>query len=151
MRRFVAAALLLLVTVTVYLAVQRSSRPKAEDDIREAVFRYQMHHYKSDVYFLAINNRDPSNNFMARFKGCKRPVRKRSESKFESAGPSTRDKKTGAKGVILESWDLKWLNNSVEVYGAEMWIPRCGSGFKFSVALKDRRWVVTDAKWVAIY
>ena len=130
---------------------QKSNRAKAEDDIREAVFRYQMDHYKSDVYFLAIDNRDPSNGFMSRFKGCKPPVRKRSGSKFESTGPSTRDKKTGAKGVILESWGLEWLNKSVEVLGDEMWIPHCGSGYRFHVAVRNGRWVVTEAKWVAIY
>jgi len=168
MRRFVAVALLLLVIATAcfvvikynraqavddlrYFAEQKSNRAKAEDDIREAVFRYQMDHYKSGVYFLAIDNHDPSNSFMGRFKGCKPPVKKLSEAKFESKGPSTRDKKTGAKGVILKSWDIRWLSDAVELSGDDLWIPHCGNGYSFRVEVKNERWVVKEAKWLTIY
>lgn len=151
MRSFVAVALLLLVTVTACFAVQKSSRAKAENDIRDVVFRYQIQHYEADVYFLAINNRDPSSSFMARFKGCKPPVKKQSESKLDP-GRGIKDRKTGARGVVLRSEAIKWLNkDTVEVTGDYFQNMRAGSGWRFHVALRNGRWVVTDAKgtWVS--
>jgi len=151
MRRFVVVTLLLLVTVTACFAVQKSSRAKAEDDIRDAVFRYQIHHYKADVYFLAISDRDPSSSFMTRFKGCKPPVKKQSESKLDP-GRGIKDRRTGARGVVLHSEAVKWLNkNTVEVTGDYFQNMRAGSGWIFRVALKNGRWVVTEAKCKAIY
>ena len=58
-----------------------------QNEIREAVFRYQFEHNASGqqqtakVYFLSFGkDQEPSDEFIARFKDHKPPVKKRSQS-----------------------------------------------------------------------
>lgn len=69
------------------------SRTEAQEklDICEAVFRYQFEHnasgaqQKAKAYFLKIHNKDPSDEFLARFKGHTPPVKKGSDFAIRGA------------------------------------------------------------------
>ena len=135
---------------------QKSSRTKAEDDIREAVFRYQMVKTKASVYFLSVGvgkDKDPSAVFMKRFSGCgcKPPVKPYSQSKLDTSR-GVRDRKTDVRGVVLRSETIKWLNKTtVELTGGYFWNVRAGSGWTFKVELRNGRWRVTKGtgKWIS--
>src|SRR5882757_6179744 len=76
------------------------------DDIREAVFRWQIDRDGSEqqtnapVYFLQIGKKrgDPTDEFMKRFAKHKPPVRK--VSACSSSGKGVYEKKTGERGLI---------------------------------------------------
>ena len=82
-----------------------------EDAIREAVFRYQFAHDASGlqksvkVFFISVDGKDPSAQFLARFRGSKPEVRKQSESRYNpqrrTAIFRTEDRKTGELGLIF--------------------------------------------------
>ena len=94
-----------------------------KQNIQEAVFRYLFlhnqsgHQDKPDYYCLSVAGSDPSYEFMRRFKGNKRPVRKASQC---SADPfkGVSDKSTGKRGLIFGIDSIKWNSaTSVEVEG----------------------------------
>src|SRR6185295_893252 len=63
---------------------QKVNRIKAQDDIRETVFRYQFAQFQRTnerVYFLTIGGQDPPDEFMQRFGDSKSFVKKGSEAK----------------------------------------------------------------------
>ena len=70
-------------------AAERAAWRKAQqNNIREAVFRYQFHsdgggpQSKPNVFFISVEGKDPSDEFLKRFSGNKPPVRKRSRSRI---------------------------------------------------------------------
>src|SRR6266508_2898683 len=96
------------------------SKTEEEDDIREAVFRHQFGHnasgirQKAKTYYLAlgslINKRDPSSQFMQRFKGHKPSVE----------GASLAEQRYGRirDGLIFYIEEIRWINETeVEVSG----------------------------------
>ncbi len=102
-----------------------------EDNIREAVFRYQFEHNASGwmncdtiIYFLSVgtqgyypgrwNDRDPGNEFLNRFEKNNLLVKPFTECKFFKN--KVIDKKTGAVGIIFRAGKIKWISNDkVEV------------------------------------
>jgi hypothetical protein len=136
--------------------MQRTLTPADEDDIREAVFRYQFKHNASGqqqntkVYFLSVGkNKDPSDAFMARFRNHKPPVKKRSDAtgKFEVI-----DKKTGDRGLIFSAGTIKQLDNDkVIVDGGYYEAGLSSSGNAYTVERKDNKWVVTKDQmlWIS--
>jgi len=162
MRRFTAVTLLLFVAATACLGAQKSSRAKAEDDIREAVFRYQFTHNcwgrPEKVYFLSVNDKDPSKAFMRRFRGHKPPVKPVSKCRIDKnlvpGRPKTAviDRETGDRGLIFKTEKIKWLNaTKVAVEGGYYADGRGASGNTYTVEMKKGRWVVTkdDMKWIS--
>lgn len=114
-------------------------RPAQEDDIREAVLRYQIGSPTSPthtdaaaleasatpapnsgdvghrMYFLSLgNNKDPSDALMQRFQTSPIPVKKVSESYWDPKGKlccQVKEKSTGTLGLIYDVSGLQWLND----------------------------------------
>jgi hypothetical protein len=165
--------------LAVALARSQSSgvdRAKREDDIREAVFRYQMEgwaqegdksqqetkderdkaiaeHLNSRKYVLSINGKDPSDEFMKRFQGILLPVKKVSEVEMNSKeSMSVTDKETHKPAIVFSADQVHWLNdNSVEVDGGYHCGLLCAGGFVFKVHLTRGKWVVKRGrmKWIS--
>jgi len=89
-----------------------------EDDIREAVFRFQFDHNASGlqqnakVYFLSLGkgDKDPSDEFMERFRGQKPPVKKVSQGTVSVTG--VKDKETREQGLIFRVTSIKWISHT---------------------------------------
>ena len=130
--------------------------PADEDDIREAVFRYQFTHNASGqqqnakAYFLSVGkDKDPSDDFMARFKDHKPPVKKRSQAtgQFEVI-----DKKTGERGLIFIASTINQLDDDkVLVDGGYYEAGLSASGNTYTVERKNHKWVVTkdQMRWIS--
>jgi hypothetical protein len=130
------------------------SKTEQEDDIREAVFRHQFAHnasaikQKAKAYYLAlgslINKRDPSSEFMQRFKGHKPSVERASLA--EERYGRIRD------GLIFYIVEIRWINeNEVEVSGGYHEGNMSSSGNKYQVVRKNGKWVVKKdtMKWIS--
>jgi hypothetical protein len=123
-----------------------AGRVAQEDDIREAIFRYEMKaHRLPDVVFLSINNQEPSDAFMRRFSDVKLSVKN-----WSAIAPPTNppqrwisDRETGKPGVALSVGKITWTSNHrVIVAGGYYCGSLCAGGGDFYVVLKDGRWVV---------
>lgn len=139
------------------------SRVSKEDDIREAVFRYQFAHncwgHTEKVYFLSLTGRkDPSPRFMKRFSRSSPPVKPVSRSKIDSnlvpGRPRTAviDKDTGDCGLIFSVDKIKWISKSeVEVTGGYYADGLAASGNTYRVVFEKGRWTVTKdtLNWIS--
>ncbi len=133
---------------------------REEDDIREAVFRYQFEHNASAqpqdaaAYFLSLDphesgflfNEDPTDDVMRRFEGHKPPCKKVSECsshRFEGV----RDRETGEEGLIFTVGNIRWINeDEVEVSGGYYAGSLSASGNIYSVVREGDRWIVKKDK-----
>jgi hypothetical protein len=135
-----------------------NARQSQEDDIREAVFRWQFDHNvsgqqkKAKVYFLAVGEKysDPSDQFIKRFADNKPPVRKRSECTAD-AGKGVLDKKTGEQGLLFHVTSIKWKSDAqVEVEGGYYEAGLSASGNIYTLKNERGKWKVTNDKLVEI-
>ena len=159
MRFFVVAAIVLAVFSRVEAAKEKpkpegTARFTQENDIREAVFRYQFHHNSSiqgqsaAVYCLSVGekNADPPDDFMKRFAGFKPPVRKVSECSTD-AYKGVVEKRTGKHGLVFRVRNIKWISEAeVEVGGGYFEDGLSASGDTYTVRRLQRGWRVSKAK-----
>jgi hypothetical protein len=141
---------LTVILFSVYLARQKAAdnarHVAQEDDIREAIFRYEMKDHRfPDAVFLSINNQEPSDAFMQRFSDVKIAVRK-----WVAIAPSEDrsrdgiyDRDTGKPGVALSVGKITWTSDhGVIVAGGYYCGSLCAGGGDFYVVLHNGRWVV---------
>ncbi len=139
----------------------RISRSDAENDIREAVFRYQFQHNHSglqqqaDVYCLSFGRpgayRDPPDGFMKRFRDHIPPVKKVSQCEV-SPHQGVTDKATGEKGLIFWITTIRWVSDDeVEVEGGYYEAGTSASGNLYRVVRQHGRWIVKQDKllWIS--
>jgi hypothetical protein len=119
MRRLIFFALLLAAVAAAALPAQKnageSPRPAEDDDVREAVFRYQFHNAGISLayHFIAIDDKNPSDAFLRRFKDDDPPVRPISESRIEKKPIRTVvSKKDGQNGIIFRVGRIKWVSDA---------------------------------------
>jgi hypothetical protein len=129
-----------------HIAADAAVRGGQEDDIREAIFRYEMKdHRVPDVVFLSINNQEPSDAFMGRFSDLKLSVKKWSAiaPPKEPAQRWINDRETGKSGVALSVGKFTWTSDHrVVVEGSYYCGSLCAGGGDFYVTFKDGQWVV---------
>src|SRR5262245_56617521 len=110
--------------------------PADEDEIREAVFRYEFEHNVSAqqqsarVYRLSLGDRrDPADTFIARFEDHLPPVKKVSQ---------------GKGGLIFTAGSIKQLGrNKVLVEGGYYEGGLSASGNTYTLERSDGKWMVT--------
>jgi hypothetical protein len=158
-------------------AAEEPSRATEEDTIRETVIRYQMDgwassgdkmerdakepldkcvakHLNSRIYFVSVNGKDPSVEFLRRFQGIPRTVKKMSDARQTKKpdGGWVIDRKTKQPGIIFSANEIRWLkNNEVEVDGGYHCGGLCASGEVFTVILENGKWTVTADRtnWIS--
>ncbi len=130
--------MLLVINSALFVGCKTVTKAEHEDDIREAVFRYQFEHWGSnkEIYYLSLSNQgDPTDEFTRRFKDIQSEVRKASLA--ERAGGEIKG------GVIFFVREIKWINdNEVEIEGGYHRGGLDGSGHAFQVMREKGKWVV---------
>ena len=128
-----------------------SSVQVSEEDIAEAVFRFQVERcHESNppkVYFLSFKNNDPSREFIARFSPNGPSVRKRSQMSADFT-----DLKSGERGIVLTVDKLTRLSETkFEVEGACVAEGSNGHGFVYSVMRESGAWKVKGSRvtWIS--
>jgi hypothetical protein len=133
-----------------------------DDQVREAVFRYQFTHNASSqkdrapVYFLALDDerdkpRDPSPALMARFAQHKPRVEPRSHADV-SFDKGVIDRDTGERGLVFRVTSISFVSADVAVVeGGYYEANLSSSGNTYRVERKDGVWVVTEDKmqWIS--
>jgi hypothetical protein len=116
-------------------------------NICEAVFRYQFEHNASTVqqnakaYFIMIFNKDPSDEFLARFKGNTPSVRKVSDFVV-------------GRGLIFSIKSITRIDErTVQVSGGYFEAGLSSSGNTYTVVNKNGKWVVEndEMQWISQY
>jgi hypothetical protein len=133
-----------------------SSKTVAENDIREAVFRYQFDHDATQqktytkVYFISIENeKDPDDEFLRRFAGNTPMVKKKSQAVGDNKGTGgVIDHETRGSGIIYRITQLKWVNeNEVEVEADFHVAMLFAGGCKYRVRRENNQWLIKG--WIS--
>jgi len=127
----------------------QQSRTVQEDEIREAVVRYQIANWnlRADVYFVEIQSKDPEKDFLRRFADLSKPLKGKSASrnKKDVAGSHVEDRRTKKRGVVFDQESISWRNEStVEVEGGYYCANLCMAGGVYHLKQQDGRWSVAE-------
>jgi len=132
-----------------------------DDAIREVVFRNELtHDIQTSVVFLSLiqldstgntaGKSDPSQDLMVRFKDNNPPVKRYSQSRFDSSRYV--DIETGKQGVLLFAYPLQWQSTTnvqvdVGVYDA----PLNGMGSRYFLHKESYNWIIDSLRvlWVS--
>jgi hypothetical protein len=153
MKKATLLVILLLPLTTVLSAPGFSDRTGSDEaaSIAETIFRHQIRHcyrYRSPkVYFLLLDGKDPSDDFMEQFKESVPPVKKASQMDNWA-----RDKETGEQGIALAVEKIKQIDESkAEAEGGCVAGGLDGYGYRYSLVKENGRWVIKDAQgtWVS--
>jgi len=136
-----------------------ATRLAQEDEIREAVFRYEFRHNSSGqgaragVYCISVGeqNADPPDGFMRRFAGFTPPVRKASDCSTHPLNGVV-EKKTGKRGLLFRVRSVKWLSDTeVHVVGGYFEDGLSASGNTYTVVRTRNGWMVISAatNWIS--
>jgi hypothetical protein len=145
---------LLLLLCPIVSIASDTVRKIQEDDIREAVFRYEFEHNgsalqrKAKVYFIQVGQKyaDPSDEFMLRFAGHFPPVRKRSEfqNRFHMR---ILDRSTEEQGLLFTAGEVTWISDKkVEVAGGYNESDLSASCSTYTLKKRKGKWTVTKDK-----
>jgi hypothetical protein len=124
-----------------------SPRSAQEENIREAVFRYQFAHVELifAYHFIAIDGKNPSEEFLHRFRDSDPPVRPISDAeRVKKPMKMVVSKDDQKQGVIFYLGPIKWNSDGkAEVEGRFECGDTCDelSGV-YHVTLQDGHWVV---------
>jgi len=152
------------------------SRPSAEEEIREVVFRKEMLDWihsadkaeaeaktKSQktaapsldfkVFLVSVDGKDPSDTLIKRLADIPRALKKTSSSSSSKEWPmAVLDKGTGQRAITFRVGKIHWLSEtSAEVDGGYHCGALCGIGITFTVNLLDGKWTLVkqQAKWIS--
>jgi hypothetical protein len=120
-----------------------------EDDIREAIVRYQIANWdlRADVYFVEIQSKDPTKEFLLRFADIPKPVEKKSASRIrkEVVGNYVEERHTKTRGVVFDQESIVRISDSrVDVRGGYYCASLCMAGGVYHLERLKDHWVVTD-------
>jgi hypothetical protein len=148
--KFTGRLALLLALATLGCA-SLTARRGQEEDIREAVFRWQFTHHEAGlaheakVFFLAVGEKggDPPEGLLRRFAGHRPPVRKASASRLVP-GNGVVDRQTGERGLRFRITRIRWVSEEEAVVNGDWFEGGLNaSGDTFTVRKRDGRWQVT--------
>jgi hypothetical protein len=126
-----------------------AAQPAASDDdqIREAVVRYQVakSDVKAEVYFLAIDGKDPSEALLKRVGDLNPPVKRKSLSKkTKDAFGTIVEAKTEKIGVLFEQGAIRRTGETkADVAGGYLCGGLCSASGTYHLELREGRWMVT--------
>ncbi len=99
---------------------------------------------KDVVFFLSVDEANPSDALLTRFAGRRPPVKKVSES-LSQQYEGIYDKETGKKGILFRITSIKWVSETeAEVEGGHYTGPLAASGHVYKMRFENDKWVVTD-------
>jgi hypothetical protein len=151
-------------------------RAAAEDDIREIVLRRQMTEWahegdksqqeaKSEsekqiandlnfaVFFISVEEKDPSESFLKRFSDIPRKVKPVSGSKIaEEVRRPVVDKENGRRAIIFYVDKIKWLGkSSAQVDAGYHCDGLCAVGITYKLKLSDGKWTIVSERmnWIS--
>lgn len=148
-------------------AQEAAKRSALEDDIREAVLQRLMQDWahggdknEADakdriekgvakelnfkIFFVSVNHKDPTDDFLNRFQNIPRTLKKVSAAKISKGfRMPVVDRKTQQHGIIFSADSIRWLEEThVEVQGGYHCNGLCGAGYTFDLELENGKWII---------
>lgn len=159
MMRLIPIALALMLLVCGCLSTEQiATQLSEEDQVREAVFRYQFEFNASgqgtaaNAYFLSVEGeKDPSPQLLQQFDAHRPPVKPVSASTLEPGTALVLDMETGLPGLIFSITQIRRLSDDeVEVDGGYCEASESASGNTYRVAKQDGTWEVVGLQplWI---
>jgi phytoene dehydrogenase-like protein len=153
-----------LTLLIVLLLCGCSSEPKddtqlsEEDQIRQAVFRYQFEFNASglgkasNAYYLSVeSNHDPSLALLEQFEGHLPQVKPVSASELEAGTAQVTERESGLPGLIFRIEEISWLSNrQVEVEGGYEEASESGSVNIYRLEKTGDHWEVIEVQMLSI-
>jgi hypothetical protein len=143
--------ILLAVALVFSSAAQKNApepaRATRDDDVREAVIRYQFKviNFVVAFHFIAVDDRNPSDAFLHRFEDDNPPVRPVSDARVTRKPiRAVIDRKTSKEGAIFRVGGIRWISDvKADVAGGYECGDTCDekSGV-FHVSKQGEQWVV---------
>jgi hypothetical protein len=142
-----------LVAALLYFVLAPAATPQSgnddDDAIREAVARYQIAKWdlRTEVYFLSIDGRDPSDVLLKRLSDVNPPVKKKSASRKtkDLAGGAIVEAKTEKVGVIFDQQAIRrGSEDRADVQGGYYCGSLCFASGDYHLQRRDGRWVVSN-------
>ena len=178
MPRTAGIVLILLITsfVTCQTVSAANRRLADEQDIREAVIRKQTEDWikggdkdeaqakdadekaiakmlNFKIFFVSINDKDPSDDLIRQLRDIPRIIKKLSASEIsKSWRMPVVDKASRQRGIIFSADKIRWLGtDSVEVEGGYHCDGLCGAGIRFRLKRENGKWLVKSSKmeWIS--
>lgn len=124
-----------------------SSQVSQEDDVREAVFRYQFKNIELQFayHFISVDGKKPSSALLDRFRDDAPPVRSVAECvKVKKPIRGVVSRKDDKPGILFNAGDIKWISpTKADVNGGYECGDACGelSGV-YHLSKQDNKWVV---------
>jgi len=168
-------ALCSLASSTLYCQAPENAvtRASEEENIREAVLRYQMTGYDSKAdeddepterpreasdkerrtILISISGQDPSKEFLKRLRDIPLQIKPASKGKFEKEPfPGWLvDKDTNERAVELYVNEIKWTSESkAEIEGGYYCGGLCAGHYKYKLIRSPERWIITSSELVGI-
>jgi hypothetical protein len=119
------------------------SSDKGEAEAKNKIEREVAGGLNFKVFFISLNGKDPTDEFVNRFRDIPRSIRKIS-SEMQGKGPHTpHDRTTGIAGIVFSADKIHWVTkDSAEVEGGYYCGGLCAGGYTFTVERKDGQWAV---------
>ena len=135
-----------------------ASQLSTEDQIREAVFRYQFEFNASglgkaaNAYFLSVgHDKDPSPELLEQFAAHHPVVKPVSASTLEPGTAQVLDKETRLPGLIFRVTEIRWLSDDkVEVDGGYDEASESATGNTYHVVKEAAGWAVVGCQMLWI-
>jgi len=135
-----------------------ATRLSEEDQIREAVFRYQFEFNASglgtsaNAYFLCVEGGgDPSPELLQQFRRHRPTVKPASASALQPGTAQVVDSDSGLPSLLFLIRQIRQLGtDSAEVEGGYEEASESGSGNVFRLERRDGRWQVVEARMLWI-
>jgi hypothetical protein len=121
-----------------------------EAAVCEAVFHYQLQQPLADApqrprYYVTWQGRDPDDALLCQLRARGSEVQPLSQCRV-TARDGVVDRKTGARGVILQVARLTWVHAAAaDVVGGYYITHRQAASFRYRVAQDGQHWAVTTA------
>ena len=127
-----------------------ADRGAEEEEIRESIVRYQIAHWytnvEAEVFFVSVEDADPSPEFLHRFFGMPRGVE--GGSRADTPKGSQRwvlEKSTRKHGALLFLSAIQWHSTDlVKVDGGFYCGVTCAATGEYRVQRKSEHWTVTN-------
>lgn len=104
------------------------------------------------IFFVSIDGKDPSDEFVDRFRDIPRSIRKVSSAKPEKGPHTPTDRTTGMTGIIFDAGKIHWLSKDVaELEGGYYCGGLCAAGITFEVERENGKWVIKSSRmnWIS--
>lgn len=128
------------------------SGDKSEAEAKDASDRAIAQRLNFRIFFVEIDGKDPSDDFIKRFADVPRTIKKVSEEVPNKGPHQPIDKSTRRAGIVFSAEHLRWsCSDSVELEGGYYCGGLCAAGTTYKLRRENGKWVIKSSQmnWIS--